>query len=77
MFYQQAQSPAADRGHQINKLHFFLSVCVRQPTLFQILHWTNMKHSLVLAALVVAASAVPFCPGEGKNGKNQRCVSNQ
>ena len=36
-----------------------------------------MKHSLVLAALVVAAAAVPFCPGEGKNGKNQRCVSNQ
>ena len=30
MFYQQAQSPAADRGHQINKL--FLSLCLCQIT---------------------------------------------
>ena len=32
MFYQQAQSPAADRGHKINKLYFFLSVCLCQIT---------------------------------------------
>ena len=30
MFYQQAQSPAADRGHKINKL--FLSLCLCQIT---------------------------------------------
>jgi len=35
-----------------------------------------MKQFVVLAVALVAVTAVPFCPGEGRNGKNKRCVSN-
>ena len=36
-----------------------------------------MKQFVFLAAGVAAVSAVAFCPGEGRNGKNKRCVANE
>ena len=36
-----------------------------------------MKQFVLLAAGLAAVSAVAFCPGEGKNGKKQRCVANE
>ena len=36
-----------------------------------------MKQFVLLAAGLAAVSAVAFCPGEGKNGKNKRCVANE
>ena len=36
-----------------------------------------MKQFVLLAAGLAAVSAVAFCPGEGRNGKNKRCVANE
>ena len=48
---------------------FKLKLCFRQIII--------MKQFVFLLAGVAAVSAVAFCPGEGRNGKNKRCVANE